>query len=265
MTSSSSSPIFAKTSSTSGSPVARGCAAAIRLFLAWLRRANVTGALNVDWDDRLPTRPAIDDEQRFAILRRLLHDPELDPRDRFAGSVLLLYGKPTTRIAALRTTDIHTTPDGEITLRLGRGEIPLPEPLAAIAQGAARPTASADRDRRVADPGPARRAAHHRRQAAATPEALRDRAQPRGATRRAARARRAAPGADPCRADRDPPVPRGGVGPHGRGDIRRLRRRALPPVRVRRLATVVRMSTGTPLPAAPLAPPVAPGALSAGG
>lgn len=106
----------------------------VRLFLAWLRRANVTGALNVDWDDRLPTRPAIDDEQRFAILRRLLHDEELDPRDRFTGSVLLLYGKPTTRIAALRTTDVHTTPDGEITLRLGRGEIPLPEPLSAIAQ-----------------------------------------------------------------------------------------------------------------------------------
>jgi hypothetical protein len=106
----------------------------VRLFLAWLQRSNVTGALNVDWDERLPTRPAIDDEQRFAILRRLLHDPELDPRDRFAGSVLLLYGKPTTRIVALRTTDVDTTPDGEITLRLGRGEIPLPEPLAGIAQ-----------------------------------------------------------------------------------------------------------------------------------
>jgi hypothetical protein len=64
-------------------------------------------------------RPAIDDEQRFAILRCLLHDRELDPRDRFAGSVLLLYGKPMTRIVALRTADIHTTPDGEITLRLG--------------------------------------------------------------------------------------------------------------------------------------------------
>ena len=106
----------------------------VRLFLAWLRRANVTGALHVDWDDRPPRRPAIDDEQRFEILRRLLHDPKLDPRDRFAGSVLLLYGKPTTRIVALRTTDIHATSDGEITLRLGRGEIPLPEPLAQIAQ-----------------------------------------------------------------------------------------------------------------------------------
>jgi hypothetical protein len=106
----------------------------VRLFLAWLRRANVTGALHVDWDDRLPTRPSIADEQRFAILRRLLHDPELDLRDRFAGSVLLLYGKPTTRIVALRTTDIQTTPAGEITLRLGRGEILVPEPLAGIAE-----------------------------------------------------------------------------------------------------------------------------------
>jgi hypothetical protein len=106
----------------------------VRLFLAWLRRANVIGALSVDWDDRLPTRPAIDDEQRFAILRRLLHDDDLDPRDRFTGSVLLLYGKPITRIASLRTTDIHTTPAGQITLRLGHGEIPLPEPLAEIAQ-----------------------------------------------------------------------------------------------------------------------------------
>jgi hypothetical protein len=106
----------------------------VLLFLAWLQRANVTAALEVDWDDRPATRPAIDDEQRFDILRRLLHDQGLDLRDRFAGSVLLLYGKPTTRIVALRTTDIRTTQDGMITLRLGRGEIPLPEPLAGIAQ-----------------------------------------------------------------------------------------------------------------------------------
>ena len=131
----------------------------VRLFLAWLRRANVTGALRVDWDDRLATRPAIDDEQRFAILRRLLHDPGLDPRDRFAGSVLLLYGKPTTRIVALRATDVQTTPDGEITLRLGRGEIPLPEPLAQIAQTL--------RDRQLQRPGidgwliPGRHAGQH--------------------------------------------------------------------------------------------------------
>jgi hypothetical protein len=131
----------------------------VRLFLVWLRRAGATGPLDVAWDDRPATRTAIDDEQRFGILRRLLHESELDLRDRFAGSVLLLYGKPTTGIAALRTTDIQTTPDGEITLRLGRGEIPLPEPLAQIAQTL--------RDRELRRTGidgwliPGRHAGHH--------------------------------------------------------------------------------------------------------
>lgn len=105
----------------------------IRPFLAWLARSSVTGGLTVEWDDRLPTREALSDEQRFAILRRLLHDDDVDLRDRFAGSVLLLYGKPITKIARLRTTDVKTATGGTVTLRLGRGETPLPEPLGTIA------------------------------------------------------------------------------------------------------------------------------------
>ena len=105
----------------------------VRLFLGWLERANLIGPLEVAWDDRVPAREALADDARFAILRRLLHDPELDPRDRFAGSVLLLYGKPITQIAALRTAAINVDADGQTTLRLGRGEISLPEPLGSIA------------------------------------------------------------------------------------------------------------------------------------
>ncbi len=105
----------------------------VRLFLTWLQRAGAIGQLHVAWDDRLPGRPALDDEERFAILRRLLHDSTIDLRDRFAGSLLLLYGKPITRIAALRTTSISVDHDSQTTLQLGRGGIPLPEPLGAIA------------------------------------------------------------------------------------------------------------------------------------
>jgi hypothetical protein len=61
-------------------------------------------------------REALADEQRFAILRRLLHDEDLDLRYRFTGSVLLLYGQPITRIAVLATTDIDITRGGAITL-----------------------------------------------------------------------------------------------------------------------------------------------------
>ncbi len=105
----------------------------VRLFLVWLARSSVTRGLTVSWDDRLPTREAITDELRFAILRRLLHGEDVDLRDRFAGSVLLLYGKPITKIAALRSTDLNTIAGGVVTLRLGRGETPLPDPLGMVA------------------------------------------------------------------------------------------------------------------------------------
>ena len=114
---------------TAGSLVRRR----VRLFLAWLERARVVGSLEVAWHDRVPTRRALDDERRFAILRRFLHESELDLRDRFVGSVLLLYGRPLTRIAALRTGAVHIRKGGFVALELGRGLIPLPEPLSAIA------------------------------------------------------------------------------------------------------------------------------------
>ena len=62
----------------------------------------------------------MDDDGRFAILRRLLHDRDVDLRDRFVGSVLLLYGKPITQIAALRTTAINVNGDGHRRLTLPR-------------------------------------------------------------------------------------------------------------------------------------------------
>jgi hypothetical protein len=85
------------------------------------------------WPYDFPQRPPLDDEQRFAVLRRLLHDDDIGPRERFAGSVLLLYAQPLTRIAQLRTSDITTADSGEIALTFARGAIVLPEPLASVA------------------------------------------------------------------------------------------------------------------------------------
>ncbi len=104
----------------------------VRLFLGWLERAGVTGALEVAWHDGDCARVALGEEERFAILRRLLHDRDLDLRDRFAGSVLLLYGKPLTRICVLRPAAVRVGGEGQRRLRLGRGEVPLPEPLGEI-------------------------------------------------------------------------------------------------------------------------------------
>lgn len=79
--------------------------------------------------------------------RRLLHDEDVDLRDGFAGGVLLLYGKLITKIARLRTADVNLAAEETVTLRLGRGETPLPEPLGAIAlqNQQPRPTATEGR------------------------------------------------------------------------------------------------------------------------
>ena len=67
------------------------------------------------------------------MLRRLVHDHDIGPRERFAGSALLLYAQPLTRIAQLQTSDITTADSGETTITFARGAIVLPEPLASIA------------------------------------------------------------------------------------------------------------------------------------
>jgi hypothetical protein len=151
-----------------------------RLFVAWLQRAEVTGALHVDWPYDFPQQPALQDEQRFAVLRRLLDDHDIGLRERFAGSVLLLYAQPLTRIAQLRTADITTTDSGETAITIARGAITLPEPLASIGL--------ALRYQRVADGEqdgwliPGRKPGTH-----ITAEHLRKRLAPHGITSRPAR------------------------------------------------------------------------------
>ena len=107
----------------------------VRMFLRWLARAGVCGELHVAWNTAGHGPPPLEDEQRFAALRRLLHDGDIDERDRFAGLLLLLYAQPLTRTAALHTSDIATTTDGLTTLTVARGAIALPEPLATLARG----------------------------------------------------------------------------------------------------------------------------------
>ena len=47
----------------------------------------------------------------------------------------LLYAQPLTRIAALRTSDIARSSDGQATITIARGAIWLPEPLGELALG----------------------------------------------------------------------------------------------------------------------------------
>jgi len=133
-------------------------------FLAWLasRRQSLASCRHADLDDWLVTGPgawqvrgfltwaarrghcppfaipgpgrahgaATSPDQRWALAARLLHDGSLDPTDRVAGCLLLLYGQQLSRIAALTTGQV-TRRDDAVFVRLGQHDVPVPGPLGA--------------------------------------------------------------------------------------------------------------------------------------
>jgi hypothetical protein len=78
----------------------------------------------------------LDHQQRWDTARRLLHDDGLQPEDRLAGLLVLLYAQGTTAISQMTTDQIQISSD-EVHLRLGRVPIQLPEPIAALAHAVA--------------------------------------------------------------------------------------------------------------------------------
>ena len=75
--------------------------------------------------------PAISDSQRWEHAGRLLRDDTIEPADRAAGCLVLLYGQNVTRIAALTTSQV-TRRDGSVHIRLGKHDIPVPPALGTI-------------------------------------------------------------------------------------------------------------------------------------
>jgi hypothetical protein len=99
-----------------------------RDFLAWAAARGHCQQLTIPAPLRA-TGPAISQDQRWALAARLLHDTALDPTDRVAGCLLLLYGQPLSRIAAMTTSQV-TRRDDQAFIRLGRHDAPVPAPLA---------------------------------------------------------------------------------------------------------------------------------------
>ena len=99
-----------------------------RDFLAWAASRRYCQPLTIPAPPRT-TGPAISQDQRWALAARLLHDTTLEPTDRVAGCLLLLYGQPLSRIAAMTTSQI-TRRDDQTLIRLGRHDVPVPGPLA---------------------------------------------------------------------------------------------------------------------------------------
>jgi hypothetical protein len=98
-----------------------------RTFIRWAMTTRRSPTFDLPPDRSAEPRP-MPEQQRLALLDRLLHDDHIDLVDRVAGSLVVLYALPSSRIHRLRLTDLHAGPDG-LMVQLGADPVPVPAPL----------------------------------------------------------------------------------------------------------------------------------------
>jgi hypothetical protein len=101
-------------------------------FVRWARKQKLT---RLDFAAVRWSGPSgvMDTETRWEQARWLLHDDTLQPQDRVAGLLVLLYAQWPASITRLTPGHLQAG-DGQVRLRLGREPVLLPEPLAALIQ-----------------------------------------------------------------------------------------------------------------------------------
>ena len=102
-------------------------------FARWANRHHLTSLEFPATRWHGPAR-TIDTETRWAQARWLLHDHTLNPVDRVAGLLVLLYAQTPAAISRLTLEHVQTTGHA-VHLRLGREPVVLPEPLAGLVAG----------------------------------------------------------------------------------------------------------------------------------
>lgn len=100
----------------------------IRTFFIWAKKSKINTAVQIG-HRKAKTTPTITQQQRLGWLKELLTGDSESLPYRIAGSLLLLYAQPLTKIAALQATAV-TDLDGETRIALGEEPIPVPEPFA---------------------------------------------------------------------------------------------------------------------------------------
>jgi hypothetical protein len=99
-------------------------------FIRWAKKQKLT-SLDFPATRRGGPSRVTDTEDRWEQARRLLHDATLNPEDRVAGLLVLLYAQRPSVISRLTLGHVHA--DGrQVRLSLGREPVILPEPLAGL-------------------------------------------------------------------------------------------------------------------------------------
>lgn len=104
--------------------------AQVRDFLSWAATHGHCPTLTIP-GPASNTGTATSQDQRWTQATRLLHDETLDPTDRAAGCLLLLYGQQLSRIATMTINQVATR-NGTVHIQLGEHDIPVPEPLGKV-------------------------------------------------------------------------------------------------------------------------------------
>jgi hypothetical protein len=100
----------------------------IRNLLAWAKKTRVNKSVQITHQQPPPSR-ALTQQQRLAWLRELVGGDCESLAYRVAGILLLLFGQPLTKIAALPTAAITIT-ENDMRISLGQEPIPVPQPFA---------------------------------------------------------------------------------------------------------------------------------------
>jgi hypothetical protein len=100
----------------------------IRNLLAWTKKTRMNKSVQITHRQPPPSR-ALTQQQRLAWLRELVDGDCESLAYRIAGILLLLFGQPLTKIAALPTAAITIT-ENDMRISLGHEPIPVPQPFA---------------------------------------------------------------------------------------------------------------------------------------
>ena len=97
-------------------------------FTRWLKE-NRLGTVVSSYRPRSEPESSMPPDERWLLARWLLRDETLDPRDRVAGLLVLLYGQSVSRIVAIPRAAVHFNKQN-VFITLADDPIELPEQLA---------------------------------------------------------------------------------------------------------------------------------------
>lgn len=100
----------------------------VRDFIIWAARQRLARPLTVPHRQVIGPEQPLADDDRWQQLRQCIRNPDMPLRLRVAGSLVLLYGHPVSRIVALRTHHVDKSDDG-VYLVIGQHRALLPPAL----------------------------------------------------------------------------------------------------------------------------------------